>query len=90
MPGVPPVSACNSCGAPILWAISARTRKPAPYNAAPVTQERGAFVLEVTDQGDDLVARKAEPADVGAGKPMHASHYSTCPQAAQWRSRGAR
>jgi hypothetical protein len=64
------VSRCESCGAQIIWAVSKSTGNRMPLDAEPVNQ-RGLFVI---DNGYAIKPR-----------PVHKSHFATCPQAESWR-----
>jgi len=70
------VEHCRSCGARIIWAITAATGRSMPVDADPV--EHGNVVLESVD-GKPL-------AFVGqAGEPRYVSHFVSCPEANRWR-----
>lgn len=79
---------CRSCDAPIVWALTT-TGKRIPLDADPDDLDRpGRF-----DDGN-LRFVGANPAVIEArkggaqGEFPHRSHYVTCPQSAQWRTRG--
>lgn len=69
-------SACRSCGAEILWVLTAN-QKRMPVDALPV--ENGNLVLDPAN-GDVPHVRV-----VKAGEGTHVSHYVTCPQREEWR-----
>lgn len=69
-------AACRSCGASIVWAITAAGKRM-PVDAAP--SPAGNLVLE----GDAV--RVVPSADMFDKRPRHTSHFVTCPQAAQHR-----
>jgi hypothetical protein len=79
------VSACRSCRAPIVW-VGTEHGKAMPLDAEPYTGDdpRGLFVIR-TDGGK--VTGVAVPPDVFADEPHYRAHWSTCPQADQWRRR---
>lgn len=90
-------SACRSCGAPLLWALTVKNRR-IPLDPTPIeVGRRGAMVL-VDDQWaytpDDLAQRIAEKLNVDLAKahdhlvaryPAHTSHFATCPDAPRHR-----
>ncbi len=82
----PTTEACRSCGAAIIWAISAQA-KSMPVDAQP--SPSGSMVLEYRVPGRNPLARVI-PAELrGARTDLHTSHFATCPQAANWRKRRA-
>jgi len=66
---------CRSCGAPIVWAVSARGKRM-PFNAEPTAA--GTWHLEETAPGEVRAAH-------GPGPDGHVSHFATCPNARQHR-----
>lgn len=80
------ISTCRSCPAPIVWATT-RNGKAMPVDAVPV--EDGNVELAPPPPG-----RRAPVATVLTGPsllggPLRKSHFATCEQADQWRSRDA-
>jgi hypothetical protein len=75
---------CRSCGARIRWARFTRSGKVVPLDADPVP---GGNVVVVGEDRDgpliDLVSQAAPPLD----SLRYVNHFSTCPQADQWRRR---
>lgn len=76
------LSKCRSCGASIVWCVSASTGKRAPIDA------------EASAEGNILIARDGrylilapESAGEHAGK-LHTNHFATCTSASQWRTKG--
>lgn len=67
---------CRSCGAPILWGISARSGKSVPLDPEPV--ENGN--LRLTGPPDF-------PTVIFVREGTHVSHFATCPNAAAHRKR---
>lgn len=74
-----PVTTCDSCGARIVWVqlVSADrgSLKPHPLDAEP---ERHRRIVRLKGGRIAMLSR------------TWTSHFSTCPQADQWRTRGAR
>lgn len=71
---------CRSCGASILWAVSAKTGKRMPLDGEPTATGTMAFNPQghaeyVDPKGDDP-------------RPRFLSHHASCPQGASWK-RGA-
>lgn len=77
------VSACASCGAPVVWAVTMND-KAMPVDPDPV--ENGNLILEPTAAGTRaaFVARPPELADDPNGDRW-VSHFATCPQSKTWR-----
>lgn len=71
---------CNSCGRPIIWAVSQRN-KNIPWDAEPNAQ-RGTHVL-VPDMHNGKVSftsrqpRRGDP----VGTKLYVCHFATCPYA---------
>lgn len=81
------MSRCRSCGAPILWARSWSGRSM-PVDAEPcdegnlvIETESGGARVALVLTGDALAVTRRGPA------PLHRSHFATCPNASQHRSR---
>jgi len=75
------VKRCRSCGAAIIWTLSAKNTKRLPVNAQPVPQ--GNLELTIDHQGDlisSVVENKLE-------LHLYLAHFATCPQGNNWRSR---
>jgi hypothetical protein len=69
--GARPVPQCRSCGAPILWAVS-KDGKRMPLN---IDRSPGLVVEGEQSDGTPIVA----------SRPVYTSHFSTCPDADDWR-----
>lgn len=67
------MSQCSGCGADIKWAVL--NGRPHPFNPRATP---GLFQLSVNDLGEDVA--------VSVGK-VHTSHFSTCPNAADFRKK---
>lgn len=84
------ITTCDSCGAEIIFANSGSTGKPMPIDAEPVAAG-GNIRLEERDRPLPPLAHV-----VGATIDMltdddgtrYRSHFVTCPNADEWRSRG--
>lgn len=84
----PSVQRCDSCDAPIFWAQNLRTGKPGPIDAA-VSDAGNILLFRRKSEGrqkfyrvlsgDDLIQARLED------KPLHTSHFATCPNAQQHR-----
>ncbi len=80
----PETSPCKSCGAPILWTVTAAGRRM-PVDAEPSDigniEVSGGLVLHATTiAGHDLVRARA------VGFPLYLSHFATCPNASTHRN----
>lgn len=68
--------ACGMCGAAVVWAVHAKTRRPMILNAAPVAA--GAWAIDA-----EGLARHS-PGDDLLGEPRYVIHFATCPDAPPW------
>ena len=76
----PSRATCRSCGAPILWVVSAASGKAMPVDADPV--EDG----NVTLDGLTATVHPAGQGDLlGDAGPRYRSHFATCKDADEWR-----
>lgn len=68
---------CRSCDAEIIWAVSEKTGKPMPIDAAP------------SPLGNLIVingrARVATTDDDRLHRPKYMSHFASCANAEEWR-----
>lgn len=67
---------CRSCGAPMIWAVMATTRRRMPLDAAPHPDGTIEIQSDGTAgwlKGDVLAEAKA------AGVPLYQSHFASCP-----------
>lgn len=69
---------CSSCGAPMIWAVTAKNGKPIPLDASPVPHGN----VELED-GRAIYVRPNSPNLFGV--PRFVSHFATCPHARQHR-----
>jgi hypothetical protein len=76
------MASCRSCGAEIRWALTERG-KHMPIDPAPVSD--GNLVLVFIN--GDWEVRHATADDRKLKRELYKSHFSTCPDAAQHRSR---
>jgi len=85
------VSECRSCGAEVVWTLTSKGKRM-PCDLLPV--EGGDFFLFRV--GDNIDAVHAKSRDERAskaerrGQDRFASHFATCPNAAQHRGGGKR
>lgn len=81
-------AACSSCSALIVWAISASSGKPIPIDA----KAHPHVELEPNpDPREPPTAHMLGKSGRRVGHPppsiRYVSHFSTCPQADQWRKK---
>lgn len=78
---------CGSCAAPIVWAVTARSKKPMPVDRKP--SDKGNVLLAV--DADRLVAgvlgRNQAAGVRDRGDALYLSHFVTCPNASKHRRR---
>lgn len=72
--------ACKSCGAAIVWAEHHKTGKQMPMQL----DESGGWVL-ISSLAYRADASLLDVDDLAS--PRYSSHFATCPQANQWRSK---
>lgn len=70
---------CNSCEVPIIWCETTTGRRM-PMDATP-DPKKGTFVIL------NGRARTANDEDRALLRPLHTSHFATCPDAEDWRSK---
>lgn len=76
-----PITACRSCGAPVIWAATRRSRMP--VDAEPV--EDGTITLLPGTHRRDAVAVVVQGPGL-APQDLRTAHRDTCPDADTWRS----
>lgn len=83
-----PSDECRSCKAPIVWAKT-RTGKDMPIDAEPRPDGNIRLTVRGGQPYADVLsaARIATSTSWGA---LRTSHFVTCAQAGQWRTRGPR
>lgn len=79
------MSRCRSCEAEVLWTMTEHGKRM-PLDAEPYDgpEPSGLFVLR--GEGDTPQAVAATPESF-PGEPLFRSHFATCPDANDWRSR---
>jgi hypothetical protein len=87
------MTTCRSCGAPNLWAKT-ESGKTIPLDDAPPTEKGNIIIRMGPRQGQETahVETKAETearlkCPEPAGRTAYVSHYASCPQAKEWRTR---
>lgn len=81
-----PIERCSTCQAEIIWANHERTLKPMPVNAGLAPPGEGSLLVFVTGAG--AVTYSVISVAKRFGRRLRISHYATCPNAPQHRSRG--
>jgi hypothetical protein len=76
------MATCRSCHAPVRWVLTAAGRRM-PVDAEP---DPAGLVL-VQDGQAMMMDAPASREDLQPGEQTYTSHYATCPQADQWRTR---
>ena len=72
---------CRTCGAPIIWALTAKSNKWIPLDADPVKD--GNIVL--TPERQTAVYLQTGWDRPPSDMKRYRSHFSTCPDAKGWR-----
>ena len=73
------MASCKSCGAPIEWAHWETSGKATPIDAAPAANGNLAVV--------NGKIHKYTAEDARLARDRRTSHFATCPDAQDWRSR---
>lgn len=73
------MATCRSCGADIEWVTSATTGRPMPVDVGPASKGNLAVVSGR--------AHAYSKTDEGLHRERRVSHFATCPDAGDWRSR---
>lgn len=80
------MSACRSCGAEVVWAVTEAGRRM-PIDAQPV--DGGNVILHPAERGQSptatVVGKQPQPSLFGDDGPRYTSHFATCPNAAEHR-----
>lgn len=79
-----PVEECSTCHAPIIWAITERDKR-APFDAEPAAG--GTAILSWSAGETAVHSRILRVAQREGRTDLRLSHFATCPDAAEWRSR---
>lgn len=80
---------CSTCGAQIVWCVSAAGR-PIPMDPEPHEKGNRVIVLEAPDpdnRGHQILRSRAPDLLLEAGRPLYRAHFATCPQADAHRRR---
>jgi hypothetical protein len=83
------VSACRSCGAAIVWAVTPEGRRM-PVDADPVDGGNVLLAPAVEPGGSPtatVVGKRVQPSLFGDDGPRYVSHFATCPDSAKHRRR---
>lgn len=81
------MSACRSCGAEIIWAVTDPGGRRIPLDAEPAERPTGLFTLVMPDP---VFTADTTPIAVSAAKtPVYISHFVTCPHADQHRKKAS-
>jgi hypothetical protein len=87
------IEQCRSCHQPIIWCEVTLTGKRMPVDAEPPLQG-GNVVVEHRSAGIIPAARVLTPTQLTTTafgrKDLRTSHFTRCPQADRWRTRGRR
>jgi len=77
------VSACRSCGAEIIWALT-ENGKRIPLDAEPYAGDSPSGLFVLRQFSDEKTAIATTP-DAFPGEYLWRSHFASCPQAKEWR-----
>jgi hypothetical protein len=78
----PPHDRCRSCGADIVWCVTAVGRRRIPIEPAPA--EDGHWRRDGPGVVRSLSAAAARD-ERARGVPLYRAHFATCPEARRWR-----
>jgi hypothetical protein len=75
------VTRCQSCAARIVWAVTERgKRMPVDADPHPAGNVR---LIPTADGG--ATAHVLQKHEAAGGAPLHRSHFTSCPNASDWR-----
>jgi hypothetical protein len=77
------MSACGSCGAAVIWAITAAGNRM-PVDPEPA-ENGNLYLFEPSTPGGDRTVMVARGFQRDHGEPLYLSHFVTCPNAARHR-----
>lgn len=82
-----PTSSCESCHAPIIWAVN-RNNDPMPIDTEPVNPNTGGGTVLLTARGGTapLAAVVSNPAQLFGKRWVWRPHMKTCPYAERYRA----
>jgi hypothetical protein len=73
---------CRSCGAPMIWAVMASTKRRMPLDAEPHPDG----TIEIQPDGTYGVLKGDVLAEArAAGAKLYRSHFASCKQSREWR-----
>lgn len=78
------MSACRSCGKPVVWAKVQVTGSPIPLDPDPAPN--GNIRLHTKPECEVLSQAQIKQAKQD-GVALYVSHFATCPEANRWRKR---
>lgn len=83
------MSACRSCGAPVVWAVTVDGRRM-PVDRDPVDGGNVLLAPSVEPGGSPtatVVGKRVQETLFGDNGPRYVSHFATCPDANRHRRR---
>ena len=86
----PSESQCKGCGADVTWVVNLATGRPSIIDGHELVFAK---TDNIADRNGDIVAAGEIELSIPKGRrdrgeePMHTSHFSTCPQADQFKRR---
>jgi hypothetical protein len=78
------LTACRSCGHPILFAVNIDTGRRIPLDPEPA--DDGTVRLDPASNNAKVLKRDQATNARDIGIPLHRAHFATCPHADQWRA----
>jgi len=87
------MSACRSCGAPVLWALNGATKRGEPLDAEPRDDGNIEIVAHTEIDGRRVpvahhLTKDERDQHSLIARHRYVSHFATCPNANDWRKRG--
>lgn len=81
-----PISQCRSCHKRIIWTTNLDSGKRMPVDAD-AAEHGNVILLSGNDGPEARVLTKIELSKRPTKRDLYVSHFSTCPQARDWRQR---
>lgn len=78
--------ACRSCSADVWWGINERGGRGNPLDPEPVP-DGNIIIVRIEADGRPLIRYLKKDEEVETGVDRYVSHFSTCPDAEDWRKK---
>lgn len=76
---------CRSCRRPVVWTTNVITGRRMPVDAEPLVGGNVVLITGNQDPEARVLKRDEQSVREARGEELYVSHFSTCPQAKEWR-----